>query len=178
VTLYLVRHPRPRIPSGTCYGRLDAPLDAPASTAAQRIRTHLPPAFVTWPLWTSPARRCRDLAAALHPAPRMDERLHEMDFGDWEGRSWNDIGPAALDAWAANPLDFTPPGGESAHNVRARILAFVRDFKRDGVRDAVCITHAGVMRMLCATRLEMPETWLGRDFPYEMVLKIEQEPIM
>ncbi|MDR2031601.1 MAG: histidine phosphatase family protein [Azoarcus sp.] len=169
--LYLVRHPRPRIPPGICYGRLDAPLAEPASAAARRVRARLPAEFETWPLWTSPSRRCLELAAALHHAPRVDARLQEMDFGDWENHDWNSIDRAALDAWAARPLDFAPPGGECARAALARALAFVLELEQNRVHNAVCVTHAGIMRLLCAARQDMPQGWSTRAFPYETVLR-------
>jgi alpha-ribazole phosphatase len=168
--LYLVRHPPVQIPPGVCYGHLDVALATPASAAARRIRARLPPEFNTWPLWSSPARRCQELADALHHSPRIDARLLEMNFGDWEGQTWESIGPAALDDWAADPLGFTPPGGECANDLLARALAFTRELKQSCVQNAVCITHAGVMRMLCAAQNGMPPGWLTRNIPYEAVL--------
>ena len=57
-------------------------------------------------MWCSPLRRCLQLAQglrALRPdlAFRQDDRLAEMDFGDWEGWRWSDRPQAALDAWTA-----------------------------------------------------------------------------
>ncbi|MDR0717936.1 MAG: histidine phosphatase family protein [Azoarcus sp.] len=173
--LYLVRHPRPRVPPGICYGRLDVPLAEPVPAAARRIRARLPPEFETWPLWTSPSGRCLELAAALHHAPRVDARLQEIDFGGWENRAWDSIDRAALDAWAARLLDFTPPGGECARAALARALAFVHELEQDRVRRAVCITHAGIIRLLCAARQGMPEGWSARAFPYETVLQWPEE---
>jgi alpha-ribazole phosphatase len=141
--LHLVRHLPPDIAAGHCYGRLDvgAKNDPAAVTA---IRAALP---ADLPLWTSPSRRCLTLAAQLHAAPLIDARLREMDFGDWEGRPWDDIGAAALDAWAADVADFAPPGGESARAVQTRALAFVGNL---AVPAAILVTHAGVIRVLQA----------------------------
>ncbi|MGB4468438.1 MAG: histidine phosphatase family protein [Azovibrio sp.] len=168
--LFLVRHPRPRLAPGICYGRLDLELAEPASQAAARLAPRLPPEI---PLWTSPARRCRELAEALHPAPRMDARLWEMHFGDWEGRSWNDIGPAALAQWAADPAGFVPPGGESGYQVLHRALDFVRELQRRGHASAVLIVHAGILRALLAYQQKLPgRRWLELRFDYEQVLSL------
>lgn len=168
--LYLVRHPRPRVAPGVCYGRLDLELAEPASAAAARISSQLPPGL---PLWSSPARRCRELAEALHPAPRTDARLWEMDFGQWEGRSWDEIGPAALDDWAADPAGFVPPGGESGLQVQARALAFVDELQAAGLAAAILVTHAGIMRALLAYQQQLPgHRWLALRFGYEEVLML------
>jgi alpha-ribazole phosphatase len=173
--LYLVRHPPVLIPPGVCYGHLDVSPAIPMSGVTRRIRAQLPAEFTTWPLWTSPARRCQELAAALHRKPRIDERLLEMNFGDWEGQTWDGIGIAALNAWAADPLGFAPPGGECANDVLARALAFTHELRQNCVQNAVCITHAGVIRVLCASQQGMPQGWLTRNIPYEAVLQWPEE---
>ena len=168
--LHLVRHPRPRVAPGVCYGRLDLELAEPASAAAARLAPRLPPGL---PLWSSPARRCRELAEALHPAPRTDARLWEMDFGQWEGRSWDEIGPAALDDWAADPAGFVPPGGESGLQVQARALAFVDELLAAGLAAAILVVHAGIMRALLAHQQQLPgHRWLELGFGYEEVRQL------
>ena len=141
--LHLVRHPRPLVAPGVCYGRLDVEAENAAPLAAM-LKPALPPGL---PVWTSPARRCRALAECLHPAPEVDARLAEMDFGTWEGRPWDAIPRAELDAWAADVDGFAPPGGESPRAVRARVRAFLAEI---AVAEAVVVTHAGVMRMIHA----------------------------
>jgi alpha-ribazole phosphatase len=171
--LFLVRHPEPRIAPGICYGRLDVPLATPVMEAAARIRPQLPPDL---PVWTSPARRCRELADVLHPAPRVEERLQEMNFGAWEGQEWDAIGPEALEAWAADPSGFVPPGGESARQVQARALEFVADLEASGINAATLITHAGILRVLLAYRQKCPgKQWPLLRFAYEAVLALEFE---
>lgn len=165
--LHLVRHPPPVVPPQTCYGRLDVPASG-VEAAAARLGAVLPPGL---PLWTSPLARCRELACRLHPAPNVDERLAEIDFGDWEGRSWDDIGAAPLDLWAADVAGFAPPGGESALALQARALACVDDLTAD---EAVLVTHAGVMRMLLAHWLGLPPAaWTGLQFAYATVTSLE-----
>jgi len=165
--LFLIRHPAPDVASGTCYGRSDLPLAGDPAPVADALRSLLPAGA---PLYSSPLRRCRALAELLHPAPRFDERLLELDFGAWEMQSWDAIDRAALDAWAADPLHFTPPGGEAVADLRAR----VRDFLDELVEDAVLVAHAGVMK-LCAAELAgvAPDAWFSMRFDYGSVSLIE-----
>lgn len=166
VILHLLRHPQPVVPAGTCYGRLDVAAEG-VEAAAERLRGLLPAGL---PVWSSPLRRCRELAACLHPAPRLDERLQEMHFGDWEGQPWDDIGPAALDAWAADVAGYAPPGGESACQVQARALAWVGECRE---AEAILVTHGGVMRVLLAHWLGLaPSEWLRLNFAYATVTTV------
>ena len=87
--LFLIRHPPPAVAPGLCYGSTDLALAAPAGASAAPIRAALPQDIA---VFSSPLRRCRELAAQLHAAPRHDERLREMHFGAWEMQAWSSIG--------------------------------------------------------------------------------------
>lgn len=141
--LHLIRHSRPLIEPAICYGRLDVAA-ADIEHTAQRLRLALPPGL---PVWTSPLQRCRLLAGLLHPLPISDQRLAEMNFGAWEGCSWDKVPRQEIDAWAADVLDYVPPGGESARHVQRRALDCIAGL---AVPEAVIVTHAGVIRMLLA----------------------------
>ncbi|MEY2633267.1 MAG: hypothetical protein RIR00_1921 [Pseudomonadota bacterium] len=172
--LYLIRHPEPELPPGLCYGRLDVPAREVAAAAAG-LRPQLP---ADLPLWTSPLRRCQELAALLAAAPVVDPRLAEMDFGAWEGRSWQEIGPAALDAWAADLAGYVPPGGESARQVQARALQLVAELEDKGIAAAGFVTHAGVIRVLLAHWRQLPvAAWLDirPGFAEVMVCAVPQQ---
>jgi len=158
--LHLVRHPKPLVESGVCYGRLDV-YPENADVVAAELRKHLPPGL---PVWSSPLRRCRDLATLLHPAPQIDGRLVEMDFGHWEGRRWDDIPRRELDDWAADVAGYVPPGGESPRALQQRALEFVAGLAEP---EAVIVTHAGVIRTLLAAWQGLaPEQWTSLSFAY------------
>ena len=145
--VFLIRHPRPLIEAGVCYGRLDVDCEDPQPVAA---RLRLPPQTT---VVSSPLRRARRLAEALAVPTRvdvrLDARLAEIDFGDWEGRRWDDIDRAAIDDWAADVLNFTPPRGESVTDLQRRVIDFSAELAAtvDGASVAL-ITHAGVIRAL------------------------------
>lgn len=158
--LHLIRHPKPAIEPGICYGRLDIPAEDPAAVA-RGLLGELPAGL---PLWSSPLRRCRMLAEQLSSQPSFDERLLEMDFGSWEGRRWDDIPRAELDAWAADVAGYAPPGGESPRQLQRRALDFVAGL---AVPEAVIVTHAGVIRTLLAHWQGLPpEQWPQLVFAY------------
>ncbi len=94
--LILVRHPKPLCEPGLCYGRLDLECEAQALEIAVSRLAKLASASR---VFTSPARRAFNLATRLSAGPFADLRLQELDFGDWEGRRWQDLGREAIDAW-------------------------------------------------------------------------------
>jgi alpha-ribazole phosphatase len=140
----LVRHPTPLIEPGVCYGRLDIEV-APAEIARLASDARLQGALM---VWSSPAVRCLRVAeatAAAVGAPlRVDRRVWEIDFGDWEGQAWSEIDRAVLDCWAADPVGFAPPGGESG----AALIARVRDFHAGLREDCVVVSHGGPLKVL------------------------------
>lgn len=168
--LFLVRHPRPQVADGICYGRSDLPLAEEATACAARLRALLPEAA---PVFSSPLARCRQLAEALHPAPVFDERLREADFGRWEMQPWDAIDRAALDAWAADPLHYAGHGGESVAQLQVRAVACAREIAaRHG--EAVLVVHAGIMKTLAGALAGIPAPeWFGFSFAYGTTSLIE-----
>ena len=125
--LWLVRHAQPLIESGICYGRLDVAADAAATIeCAQKLAAQLPPGTR---VITSPLQRCEQLAhvlLGLRPdlACKTDTRLQEMDFGRWEGRAWQAIGQAELQAWTSDFANYTVGrDGESVTMFMARVAS-------------------------------------------------------
>ncbi len=168
--LFLIRHPRPLLTSGICYGQLDVEAADP-QPAAERLRALLPAGT---PVIASPLQRARRLAEALHPQPLLDRRLLEINFGEWEGVAWDDIDRRLLDAWAADMLHFAAPGGESAAMLQARARDCVDRLR---VRSVALVTHAGVIRALLGHWLHLPiGEWsqLAVDFGSISLLEIDR----
>lgn len=165
--LHLVRHPAPAIPAGLCYGQLDVPAPfSPVELAT--LRDCLPRHC---PVWSSPLQRCLRLAEALFAEVDRSPALMEMHFGAWEGQAWNAIPRAEIDAWAADLLDYVPPGGESARMLGARIEHFLAGL---AVEEAVLVTHAGVMRWLLARSAGQPlAEMLSRTLPFAGVVTVD-----
>jgi alpha-ribazole phosphatase len=148
----LIRHPAPLIEPGVCYGRLDIPLQPAAAEDIAALVAH-PELCGIGTVWCSPARRCREvadcIARAAETLPIIDERLRELDFGDWEGLPWSTLDRANLDRWAAAPLLFAPPNGESGAAIDSRVRAFHAEMMRDH-RDCVVVSHGGPLKILAA----------------------------
>ena len=153
MTLWLVRHARPLVESGVCYGALDVAADSEATAqAAHALAAALPQGL---PVAYSPLQRCEQLAQTLRWLRpdltfKPDVRLVEMDFGQWEGVPWDQIPRAAMDAWTADFGEHCFGGVESANAVLRRVASAWHDTWSEmgeaGGRGAVWITHAGVIR--------------------------------
>ncbi|WP_050464016.1 histidine phosphatase family protein [Herbaspirillum autotrophicum] len=151
--LHLIRHSQTLVPPGMCYGSSDVAVSSSERDAVlQVLIPNLPHGA---PLFSSPLQRCASLAEplaqALHGGPvHYDARLAEMHFGDWEMCAWDQIAQAAIDAWAAQPVDYRPGGGESVLQMAQRIRACYQDLRLLAVPDLIVICHAGSIRLLQA----------------------------
>lgn len=169
--VFLIRHPRPLLDDGLCYGRLDVDCEDPQPAAA-RLRELLPTGCT---VLSSPLQRARRLAGALHARPRLDARLMEIDFGDWEGQRWADLDRALLDDWAADVLHFVPPGGESAAMLQARAVECFEEHAASLSGESVAlVTHGGVMRALLGHWLKLPVAeWSQLRFDFGRLTLVE-----
>ncbi len=149
MNLWLVRHALTDAVPGLCYGRTDVGVPAEATLrVANGVLAQIP---VGVALYGSPLRRCAELARAIEALRpdlrvRIDPRLAEMDFGAWEGQPWSSIAREEFDAWTGNFADGKPGvHGESTRAFMQRVASAFDDWRASG-RDAVWVTHAGVMR--------------------------------
>lgn len=170
--LWLVRHARPLIDAGICYGRLDVAADAGATqAAAQALAAALPPRIAA--LHTSPLQRCEQLAQtlkALRPdlMMKIEPRIQELDFGRWEGQRWDAIGAPAVAAWSADLARHAPGGGEALAAMLVRVRSAWQQAAaqaRQTGADVVWISHAGVARCLHWLRTEGERAPRAEDWP-------------
>jgi probable phosphomutase (TIGR03848 family) len=112
----------------------------------------------------SPLLRCRltlePLAAALGLEPLIDERLSEVDYGQWTGRQLGELVKEPL--WTVvqqQPSAAVFPDGEGLAQVQARAVAAVREHDRrlaeEHGGDAlwVACTHGDVIKSVVADAL-------------------------
>jgi probable phosphoglycerate mutase len=104
-------------------------------------------------LWTSPLRRAAETAeivgAALGLQAQSDDRLREIDVGDWAGRTYEEALaelPDAIERWLGGDLSFRFPGGESLAEQTDRVVAALHDIRAGDV-PALVVCHGGVIRV-------------------------------
>jgi alpha-ribazole phosphatase len=146
--LWLVRHARPLVEAGVCYGATDMAADEQATLASAQALARVLPQGLR--VISSPLQRCEQLALSLcglRPDLMLtrDARLAEMDFGCWEGQRWSDIPKAELDAWTADFFTLRFGGRESVQAFMQRVAAALAD-TTPLAQELVWITHAGVIR--------------------------------
>ncbi len=147
---------------GRYIGRTDAPLSAEGRRQAATLAgpfTRLNGANFL----ASPLRRTQETAEIALGANRhfeIVENLREIDFGRWEGMSFEEIAdadPAAVDRWAALDGAFVFPEGEGIKAFQERIRAAAERIAADPAETIAVFAHGGVIRFLICHFLGLPD---------------------
>lgn len=151
--VFLIRHPKPDIAPGICYGSSDVePKTAALQTAFLWLDGLLPKDAQ---IFSSPLTRCARLASLLQTTKartcKLDPRIAERCCGEWELQPWDQVPRAQLDAWVADFMDYYAPGAESVRQMQARVLAAWHEYMQNADQQVtVLITHAGPIQVLLA----------------------------
>lgn len=108
-------------------------------------------------IFTSPLKRCVETAQVIYPHvnPIIIDELSEMNFGEWEGKTADELrGDPLFEKWLAGDKGATPPSGESNDDFTRRICLMFQNIVdgliKTGNTDCAIITHGGVIMTLLA----------------------------
>ena len=115
-------------------------------------------------IYSSPLRRTLETARVVATPHRLPVEtvadLAEMDFGLWDGLSYQEIEarePEQLAHWLANPLAVAPAQGESLTEMGWRVIgAFEAIAARHPAETVAIVTHGGPARVILCRGLGLP----------------------
>lgn len=159
-TIDLIRHGEP-VGGNKYRGQSDDPLSEKGWLQMRNaVGEHCP-----WnAIVSSTLSRCAAFASELaqrHALPlEFDARLMEIGFGEWEGRTAEQVtaqDPALLRRFWLDPLNNVPPGAELLTAFRDRVIpAWDEILARHSGKHILIVGHAGVIRMVVRHVLDMP----------------------
>lgn len=126
-------------------GRADLPLSQDGRKTVGRWS--LPEEFKEFRWVSSPLIRAVESARLLGGEPRLEPCLIEMAWGEWEGRTFEELRrdlDGAFELQEARGLDFCPPGGESFRDVQGRLVPWLQSLSAPTL--AVC--HKGLIQAI------------------------------
>ncbi|MGH1406819.1 MAG: histidine phosphatase family protein [Rhodomicrobiaceae bacterium] len=140
---------------------------------------HLQNELKAWSFVSSPLKRCREtmeivLSALELPSHSydIDDRLLEISFGEWEGKSWvelRDETPKLVEARFKNPWDVSGPQGETYTELRSRVLSWYEDLSVN----TIAVTHSGPSRIVRSAVSNLPEDQvLSLESPQDRFIKV------
>lgn len=182
--LILIRHGETALNRHGRYqgGGSDAPLTETGEAQARALASHL--SGLVDPgisLWSSDRQRAWRTAALALPdgEARRDPRLRELDFGEFDGLAYEenlDRHGERFSRWLLDPWKVAPPGGETLHQLRDRVEAWLRE--ASGVAErTLAVAHGGSIQMVLALALELPfeRTW-RLSLPPATLLRVRPRP--
>jgi len=114
---------------GRLCGRSDVPLSETGRRQAKLLARRLK-SIPFEALYASPLLRALEtahqIAQSVGLEPNPDQRLVELDYGQWEGRTFAEIianDAKNFQAWDADPATIAPPGGESGLAAQQRVVS-------------------------------------------------------
>lgn len=149
MNIYLIRHTKVAVAAGICYGQSDVAVASSFDVEKEQVTATI--ANIKFDkVYSSPLKRCKVLAEHLFSDKSIvfDERLKELNFGNWELTAWDTI--YAQDqgkVWMDNYQTLPTLNGESYPEMVARILAFFEELKSLNNENVAIVTHAGVIRI-------------------------------
>jgi len=176
--LYLVRHTKTDCVPGVCYGRSDVGLDGSFEVEKETLLKKLSDIEFE-EIYSSPAIRCSLLAEAFSgkvKSIKYDDRLKELDFGIWEGKTWNEIEKSEeAKLWYKDYVNIPCPGGESYSDLLERVESFILDLKKIiSDKNILIICHGGTIRAFYSIINKIPpQKAFDLKIDYGQILEIE-----
>jgi len=160
--LILIRHCQSRDAGARYIGRTETPLTEQGRKQAKAVCSHVARMPVV-SLYSSPALRARE---TLQPLLDADPSRHvvvlpdlqEIDFGQWEGLSFEEIqaqAPERVAEWAKGCMDFSFPEGESLELFWQRVCKVGERLRAGEEKTVAVVTHGGVIRYLLCYYLRL-----------------------
>ncbi len=135
---------------GRYQGQSDTPLNENGRIQARLLAKKLG-GFSFAAIYASDLERTRETAAiiggALGLPVTLDQRLREINQGQWEGQLVEHIRERYAELWRQRSLDpasLRPPGGETVAEVAARVYAVLDDVARRHPNASVVIVSHGI----------------------------------
>jgi len=107
----------------------------------------------------------RDIIAHKLPLPQLvtDQRLVELDFGDWEGMTWQTVHEQyakQMQTWGEDWVNRSPPNGETFGQQSARCIEWMQTIQHqpDSTHNAMVVSHGGSIRALLCHCMGWPLT--------------------
>lgn len=161
--LILIRHGElPPMYQGRYVGSSDVRLSAQGICDCRKLAARFA-ALNPGKIFVSPMRRARESAAAICPERRdliYDPRIREVDFGDWENLTFDEIQktapPELLDLWFRHPEEMRFPNGASVADHFAAVDEFMAEILALPEPAAAVITHGGVLMRMISQAMKIP----------------------
>lgn len=134
-------------------------------------------------LFTSPKKRAYETARIVGKALGLEaepvEVFTELDFGDWEGHTWDEVAvgwPELFRVYCQDRLRVCPPNGERFQDMLDRTVPALRSLALAGEGTGLVICHSAVIKGLLCRLKGTDFAYIHRDYPLENGQVVEIDP--
>ena len=181
MTIFFIRHTSVKVPTGTCYGQSDVPLNDTFIEEATRARRQIEGVHFDH-VFTSPLTRCVELARFCGlPDAERENLAREFNFGEWEMGNYNTLyhEDPRFAEWCNDYLHQHAPGGECLMDVVERTRQFIEKIKVSGLNRVAVFCHGGILASaLILTGQTTPEHAMDNVPTYGTVLRVDIPPLV
>ena len=162
--LWLVRHGQtPWNASGRCIGRTDLHLNQFGRETVKVLKEYIDIEACD-AIYCSPSNRAIETAQILthghSQSVIISKALREIDFGSWEGETWQNINKnheMEWNTWKQDPVHSAPYGGESLEDVARRMAQLYRVFQESHAGQTILVVgHGGCLNIFLCTLFQIP----------------------
>lgn len=151
--IYVIRHGLTELnKKKVVNGQIDEPLAPEGIEQAKAAVTLIPKSIKQ--IYTSPLQRAHQTAQIINSKLTnpisVQAELAEIHMGSLAGKAWGDMesGLELKKKHRAIEFDYRPQGGESAAEVKKRIISFLKKINNQhNDYEALIVTHGGIIRV-------------------------------
>jgi len=159
-TIYLVRHGHTVVADdGIVAGFNDVALSTQGIQSLTTLKSTLGSTRIDAFYTSDLIRTQQSMALLTDNSYTIDERLKELNFGDWEGMSWSNVHeqhPEQLSVWSDNWVDNRPPNGETFTELSERCYDWLLEQFANTDHTVLATAHGGSIRALLCKVLGLP----------------------
>jgi alpha-ribazole phosphatase/probable phosphoglycerate mutase len=151
--VFFIRHAETEMAGRYC-GHSDPDLNAQGRAQLTRLSRLLAEEMLDT-VYSSDLRRAASTAEAIVAARNIPQglrpALREINFGDWEGLSWEEIerlDPEYAQKWVKSYPQLSAPSGESFEDFERRVITEVNHLMDRSRGPIAVVTHGGVLRVV------------------------------
>ncbi len=174
--IILVRHPETEANiQNLFYSEMDYPYTDRGQIEFKNIIKEL--RDLTYPVYSSPYDRALKVAQMISNNIVTDNRLKEMNFGDFKGRSINAVKTEFPDDYIKFKTDFYDyifPNGESYPTFSNRIIDFFEEIIQIG-RSVIIVSHGGVINLILQNYFDITDYWPKTGSIIKLKLELEDD---
>lgn len=151
-----IRHSSLAVPRGVCYGFSNIDVSHNFKKEVDQLKHNLGH-FVPDLVISSPLQRCVKLAVTTFDIePQINSNLKEVNYGDWEGKTWKEINVKGNNLWMYENVNNKPPNGESFQELQHRIINELQPILNSTAAKVAVVCHGGVIRAVLSHLMKTP----------------------